>query len=122
MNGYELMAESYRYVAAKGEISQEEADKECKVFDFLATCDDEDICNLFDSAAFNDIAKSYMRRAVKELVEEGTIDEEQGRAVRNRFSLLFDEIRAHEVTSEKDLQDKKDIIIQICEKKKVFRK
>lgn len=118
MNGFELMSESYRKAAEQGKITQRQADKKCKAYDFLATCDDEDICNLFDSTAFNDIAKSYMRRAVKELVEEGTIDEEQGIAVRNRFSLLFDEIRAHEVTSEKDLQDKKDIIIQICEKKK----
>ena len=38
-----------------------------------------------------------MRRAVKELTDEGTIDEEQAKAVRNRYSLLFDEIQADEV-------------------------
>ena len=117
MNGFELMSESYREAAEKGIITQATADKKCRIYDFLATCDDEDICNMFDSSAFNEIAKSYMRRAVKELVEEGTIDEEQGMAVRNEFRLLFDEIQAHEIISPQGLQDKEDIIIQICEKK-----
>ena len=97
MNGFKLMSESYRKAAEQGKITQERADKECRIYDFLAACDQEDICSMFDSSAFNDIAKSYMRLAVKELTEEGTIDEEQARAVRNRFSLLFDEKRANEV-------------------------
>lgn len=97
MNGYKLMAESYRKVAAQGNISKEEAEKIARSYDFLADCDQEDICNLFDSSAFNEIAKSYLRLAVKELVEEGTIEEEHGRAIRNRFSLLFSEKKASEV-------------------------
>ena len=97
MNGYKLMAESYRKAAEQGNISKEEAEKTARAYDFLAGCDQEDIFNLFDSSAFNEIAKSYMRLAVKELIEEGTIEEEQGRAVRNRFSLLFSEKKASEV-------------------------
>ena len=97
MNGFQLQADAYRKAAEQGKITQEQAEKECKVFDFLATCDDEDICNLFNSSAFNEIAKSYMRLAVRELADEGVIDEEQATAVRNRYSLLFDEKRAQEV-------------------------
>lgn len=97
MNGFQLQADAYKKAAEQGKITQEQADKECKVFDFLATCDDEDICNLFNSSAFNEIAKSYMRLAVRELADEGVIDEEQATAVRNRYSLLFDEKRAQEV-------------------------
>lgn len=97
MNGYRLMADSYRKAAENGNISKEESEKVARSYDFLASCDQEDICNLFDSSAFNEIAKSYMRLAVRELVEEGTIEEEQGRAIRNRFSLLFDEKQAREV-------------------------
>lgn len=97
MNGFQLQADAYRKAAEQGKITQEQADKECKVFDFLATCDDEDICNLFNSSAFNEIAKSYMRLAVRELADEGVIDEEQATAIRNRYSLLFDEKRAQEV-------------------------
>lgn len=97
MNGFEMMADAYRKMATEGNIPQEEAEKKCKAFDFLKDCDDEDICNLFDSSAFNEIAKSYLRLAVKELVSEGELDEDQGRAVRNRFSLLFDEKKSKEV-------------------------
>ncbi len=97
MNGFKLMADSYRKAAEEGKISKEQADKDCRIFDFLGTCDDDDFYKLFDSSAFNEIAKSYMRLAVKELVSEGTIDEEQGKAVRNRFSLLFDEKQAKDV-------------------------
>lgn len=97
MNGYKVMAESYRKAAEEGKISKEEAAKDCRIFDFLASCTQEDIFKLFDSGAFNEIAKSYMRIAVKELIEEEEIEEEQGRAVRNRFSLLFSEKTASEV-------------------------
>lgn len=97
MNGFEVMADAYRKLASEDKISKEEAEKKCKAFDFLKDCDDEDIYNLFDSSAFNEIAKSYMRLTVKELVSEGELDENQGRAVRNRFSLLFDEKKSKEV-------------------------
>lgn len=97
MNGFKIMADSYRKLADEGKITKEQAEKDCKAYDFLATCDDEDICNLFDSGAFNEISKGYMRLAVKELIEENVIDEEQGRAVRNRFALLFSEKTANEV-------------------------
>ena len=97
MNGFKVMADSYRKSASEGQITQEQADKDCRIFDFLATCDQDDFCRLFDSSAFNEITKSYLRIAVKELTDEGTIDEEQAKAVRNRFSLLFDEKRANEV-------------------------
>lgn len=97
MNGFKIMADSYRKLADEGKITKEQAEKDCKAYDFLATCDDKDICNLFDSGAFNEISKGYMRLAVKELIEENVIDEEQGRAVRNRFSLLFSEKTANEV-------------------------
>lgn len=97
MNGYKIMAESYRKLAEEGKISKEEAEKSIYTFDFLDKCDQEDIFNLFDSGAFNEIAKSYLRLAVKELIEEEEIEEEQGRAIRNRFNLLFSEKKASEV-------------------------
>ncbi len=97
MNGFTILSDSYKKALSQGQISREEAEKKCRVYDFLATCDQEDFCNMFDSSAFNEISKSYMRLAVKELTDEGTIDEEQAKAVRNRFSLLFDEKQAHEV-------------------------
>lgn len=100
MNGFSIMSDAYRKAAEAGQISQEQADRDCRVFDFLATCDHADICRLFDSSAFNDITKSYLRLAVAELVAEGEIEEEQGQAVKNRFSLLFSEKKAVEVCRE----------------------
>lgn len=100
MNGFELSAESLRRMGAKGIIPKEQVEKECRVLDFLATCNVEDICCMFDSTAFNEIAKSYLRRAVRELTDEGEINEEQAIAVRNRYSLLFDEKRASEILSD----------------------
>jgi hypothetical protein len=38
-----------------------------------------------------------MRIAVKELIEESVIDEEQGQAIKNRFALLFSEKTAKDV-------------------------
>lgn len=97
MDGFKVMAESYRKAAEEGKISKEDAEKDCRIFEFLSSCDQDDICRLYDSSAFNEITKSYMRIAVNELISEGVIDEEQAKAVRNRFSLLFDEKRAKEV-------------------------
>lgn len=97
MNGFKLMADSYRIASAEGKIDKEQADKDIRIFDFLATCDEYDFCKLFDSSAFNEIAKSYLRLAVSELISENAIGEDQGRAVRNRYSLLLDEKKAYEV-------------------------
>ena len=97
MNGFKVMAESLRTASEQGTISKDQADKDIRIYDFLASCSEDDFCRLFDSSAFNDIAKSYLKIAVTELVEEGTLNEDQGQAVRNRFSLLFSEKTAKDV-------------------------
>ena len=48
MNGYEIMAASYRQMVKQGRIDKETADKEIRIYDFLATCDTEDICRMVD--------------------------------------------------------------------------
>lgn len=88
MNGYSILAETYR---------KHGQDKKASLMDFLSTCTDEDLCTLFDSTAFDQITMSYVRNAVKELVEEEVLTEEQGTSVRNRVSLLFDEKPAKDV-------------------------
>lgn len=97
MNGYEILSNTYKKAAKEGSITQERAEKYCRIYDFLSTCDEEDIYIMFDSSAFNEISKSYMRLAVKRLIENGTLEEDQGTAVRNEFAFLFDEKQAKEV-------------------------
>lgn len=96
MNGYELMAKTLRKLAEREEISKEEAEKKCKVYDFLASCDSDDIYNLFDSSAFNEIAEKYTILAVEELIDEEVIDIDQAHAIFYRLRELLDENDARE--------------------------
>lgn len=93
MNGYKMMAESYKKAIEQGKISKEDAEPEIRIFDFLSTCSQDDLYRLVNSSAFNDIMKGYMNKAVKnaELSEE---DEER---VLNELRYLFDEKTAKEI-------------------------
>lgn len=97
MNGYKIMSEAYRKAAEEGKISQERAAKECRIYDFLATCDKADINILFDSSAFNEITKAYLQIAAEELTADKIINESQGQAIINRFCHIFEERSAGEV-------------------------
>ena len=94
MNGFKLMAETYRKAAG---IDQGEAERIARLYDFLGECSQDDIYTLFDSTAFNEIAKSYMRLAVSRLIDKGTIEAEQGQAVKNEYARLFEDMTAKEV-------------------------
>lgn len=93
MNGYEMMAESYRQLVRHGEIDKETADKEIRVYDFLATCDSDDLCRMVDSSAFNDIIRAFVEMAVK----NADIDEDSRNKVVEQLRWLFDEKMAKEV-------------------------
>lgn len=100
MNGYILMADSYRKAAEQGKIPPDKAEKQARVFDFLGTCDKDDIYTLFNSSAFNEIARGYMRETVTRLIDNGTINEKQGEAIQNTHYMLFDEKTAEEICKE----------------------
>lgn len=93
MNGYEMMADSYRQLVKRGEIDKETADKEIRVYDFLATCDSDDLCRMVDSSAFNDIIRAYLKMAV----QSADIDEDSRNKVVGQLRWLFDEKTAKEV-------------------------
>lgn len=76
-----------------GEIDKETADKEIRIYDFLATCDTEDICRMVDSSAFNDIIRAFVEMAVK----NADIDEDSQNKVVGQLRWLFDEKMAKEV-------------------------
>lgn len=93
MNGYEMMADSYRQLVKQGKIDKETADGEIRVYDFLATCDSDDLCRMVDSSAFNDIIRAYLKMAV----QSANIDEDSRNKVIGQLRWLFDEKTAKEV-------------------------
>lgn len=93
MNGYEMMADSYRQLVKQGKIDKETADREIRVYDFLATCDSDDLCRMVDSSAFNDIIRAYLKMAV----QSADIDENSRNKVVEQLRWLFDEKTAKQV-------------------------
>lgn len=64
MNGFTLMAESYKKLMNEGKIDKETANKEIRIYDFLATCDTDDFCRMVDSSVFNDIIRAFLKMAI----------------------------------------------------------
>ena len=93
MNGYEMMADSYRQLVKQGKVDKETADREIRVYAFLATCDSDDLCRMVDSSAFNDIIRAYLKMAV----QSADIDEDAREKVVGQLRWLFDEKTAKEV-------------------------
>ena len=64
MNGYTMMADSYRKLMSEGKIDKDTAEKEIRIYEFLASCDETDLCRMVDSSAFNDIIRAFLNMAV----------------------------------------------------------
>lgn len=93
MNGYTLMAESYKKLMEQGKIEKEVAEKEIRIYEFLATCDIDDLCNMVDSSAFNDIIRAFCKTAV----DNADIDEDSKEKVIGQLRWIFDEKSAKDV-------------------------
>ena len=93
MNGFALMADSYRKAADQGEIDRTQADAKIRIFDFLATCSQDDFYFMVDSSAFNDIIRDYLRTAL----QNAEADEEMISNVMNELRSLFSEKTAKEI-------------------------
>lgn len=93
MNGYAVIADGYRKAMEKGKLSREVAEKEIRIYDFLATCDKGDMNILVNSGAFNDYIKAYCRKAM----ESAEVGEKVKSNVMERFYYIFDEYDASSV-------------------------
>lgn len=93
MNGYTMMADSYRELMNDGKIDKESAEKSIRIYEFLATCDKDDLCQMVDSSAFNDIIRAFLKMAVV----NAELEEEQQDKVLNQLCWIFDEKSAKEV-------------------------
>lgn len=92
MDGYLVLAESYRTLVKQGKIDHETADKYIRVYEFLAACDKDDICILADSSSFNDIIRGYVSLAL----EEAEIDEKTKERVEDQMHRIFDSYTAQD--------------------------
>lgn len=93
MNGYTLMADSYKKLMNEGKIEKEVAEKEIRIYEFLSTCDIDDFCIMVNSSAFNDIIRAYLKMAI----ENSDIDEKSQDKVKNQLRWIFGEKSAKEV-------------------------
>ena len=93
MNDYEVLVDSYKKLLSDGKIEREVAEKEIRVLDFLAKCDSDDVCRLFNSGAFNDIFKGYLNAAIK----DAELDEEAAARLKESVRWLLDTKSASEV-------------------------
>lgn len=93
MNGYIMMAESYKKLMNVEKIDKETAEKEIRIYEFLATCDGDDLCRMVDSSAFNDIIRAFLKMAV----ENAGINEKAKEKVLGQLRWIFDEKPAKEV-------------------------
>lgn len=91
-----ILADAYRKAAADGTITQDEADRRCKILETLAAWDEADLDALADSGVFNGIITGYARIASRELAAEGTLSQEQAEAVASRVASLLDDVSAQE--------------------------
>ena len=94
VNGYIVQAEAYRTLLERGQISEEEAKRKIAVFAFLGTCTKDQIYDLFDSSAFNEIVKEYVKRALKNAGTDGETSEK----ILQELRWLFDNMSAKEIS------------------------
>lgn len=96
MNGFTMMADSYKKLMNEGKIEKEVAEKKIRIYEFLATCDMDDFCTMVDSSAFNDIIKGYVATFLKQGHGDLFGDEAIKVAMRD-MDRLFSEESAKEV-------------------------
>ena len=93
MNGFEVVAESYRNLVRKGEAAEEQVKRDIEIYDFLAKCNNDDLCRMIDSSAFNDIIKAIVKVSLK----KARIDKKTEEKILNEIRYIFDEMTAKEI-------------------------
>lgn len=98
MNNYTLLANSYRYLMEQGEIDKSTAEKEIRIYEFLSGCDEDDLCIMVDSSAFNDIIRAYLKKAVM----SAELDKKAQKEVLDQLPWIFDTMQAKDVLKQKN--------------------
>lgn len=91
MNGYKMTADAYR--AIKEKDPKIDVDSNIKTLDFLSTCTKEDIYNLFNSSAFNNICMSYVKNALNDFEE---LNDDMKDRISSHVKYKFDTLTAEQ--------------------------
>lgn len=93
MNGYQMTADSYRQLLESDkypDLDREAIKHKIKALDFLATATEEERLELFNSSAFNDVVKGYIKMAVDNM----ELEDEVRQGLLNELRYLFDTVTA----------------------------
>ncbi len=92
MNGYQFQADAYRKYLEQNpnEENKEYMERIIKVNEFLAVCTKEDIEELYNSSAFNEISKAYVKKAMQNL----GFKKKEVEAVQDEIKWLHDTVGA----------------------------
>lgn len=93
MNGFQLMADSYKVLLKQEKIQKDMADSQIRIFEFLASCNQNDLCRLVNSSAFNDIIIAYVKAAV----DDANIDDISKSKILAQIPRTLDQYSANEV-------------------------
>ncbi len=74
INGFSIIKQSYQTMLEQGKISEAEAKKNIRVYEFLESCDRDDFCIISDSSALNDIINGYCEIAIEQGNAKGILD------------------------------------------------
>ena len=85
INGFSIIKQSYQTMLNQGKISEAEAKKKIRVYEFLENCDRDDFCIISDSSALNDIIKSYCKIAIEQGNVKGILDTYPAKEVLKRY-------------------------------------
>ena len=98
MNGFKLMADGYKRILLElendGDLEDiEEIKAKIKVNEFLSTCSEKERLEIYNSGAFNEITKIYVRKAMSNLEYQ----DKQILQVINEIKWLHDTIPVSEI-------------------------
>ena len=93
INGYKVIADACRKLLGEEQnIDKENTLRKIKTLDFLSTCTEQEINELFNSSAFNNIVKGYFLMACNNI----KLDTSTSKTLLNELNLLFSEKTADE--------------------------
>ena len=93
MNGYAIIANSYRRMLNEGKLTREAVEKKILIYEFLATCGIDDFCMMVDSSAFDEIIKAFSKMALC----NAAIDKESQARVLEELRWILNEKQAKDV-------------------------